>query len=301
MGKMIRSSKVLVCLLLLLVLLTPSALADSASAVPLAANLRQEGFAVEWQGNGLIQLQVDDLTIQCQSGSTQLVANGRSYSMSQPIYIVSGVSYIYEDGLSLIDNIVLYNRAVVDAIIAEQDEILPLKKITGTDEVLLCTWHRYPTSYPDNAVVTTQYGEVWVFTAEEINSFMQANSDEEDMVLRLEQLIGLPPQKGNTHFSFLWVDPADLFRPARDNEITDTTVGLTFPASASAEYIAWFNGNSIYSYQQHYYPWTGLGYTYDWADNGTEYGLSEFVIKANCEIRVEKTYSNEEFFALFAN
>ena len=98
----------------------------------------------------------------------------------------------------------------------------------------------------------------------------------------------------------MWVDPDDLFRPSPDNEIDDTTVGLSFPENAAEEYQNWFNGNILYSYYPLRYPWTRLGYTYDWADNGTEYGLSEFIIRNNAKVRVEKTYSNEEFFDYLA-
>ena len=83
------------------------------------------------------------------------------------------------------------------------------------------------------------------------------------MYKRQEQLIGLPPQDGNTHFSVLRVNPADLYRPSRDNEIDDTQAELTFPEDATEEYKEWFESNAEYSYQPHRYPWTGLGYTYD--------------------------------------
>ena len=43
------------------------------------------------------------------------------------------------------------------------------------------------------------------------------------------------------------------------------------------------------------YPWTRLGYTYDWADNGREYGLSEFLILADSVIEVEWTKTTDEF------
>lgn len=36
--------------------------------------------------------------------------------------------------------------------------------------------------------------------------------------------------------------------------------------------------------------------SYDWADNGTEYGLSEYILKNSSKAAVEKTYTNEEFF-----
>ena len=45
------------------------------------------------------------------------------------------------------------------------------------------------------------------------------------------------------------------------------------------------------------YPWTRLGYTYDWADNGQEYGLSEFLIRQGAEVEVAFTMTTEEFIA----
>ena len=41
--------------------------------------------------------------------------------------------------------------------------------------------------------------------------------------------------------------------------------------------IAVFTPTVSYS-EDNRYPWTRLGYTYDWADNGKEYGLSESLI-----------------------
>ena len=35
--------------------------------------------------------------------------------------------------------------------------------------------------------------------------------------------------------------------------------------------------------------WTRLGYTYDWADNGQAYGLSEFIVKQDSDVKVAYT------------
>ena len=61
-------------------------------------------------------------------------------------------------------------------------------------------------------------------------------------------MLGLPPDKGYTHFAELWVLPADLFRPAYDPEITDTECGLSYPGNIDPEYVGWFEDNIIYSY-----------------------------------------------------
>ena len=37
-----------------------------------------------------------------------------------------------------------------------------------------------------------------------------------------------------------------------------------------------------------------LGYTYDWADNGTAYGLSEFLIFSGATVNIEYTLSVSE-------
>ncbi|MBR4798868.1 MAG: hypothetical protein IK047_01255, partial [Clostridia bacterium] len=55
------------------------------------------------------------------------------------------------------------------------------------------------------------------------------------------------------------------------------------------------DGNIIWSYFDSAFPWTRLGYTYDWADNGTEYGLSEFLVFSGAKAKVEYTYSVDEF------
>ena len=44
------------------------------------------------------------------------------------------------------------------------------------------------------------------------------------------------------------------------------------------------------------FPWTRLGYTYDWGNSTSEIGLSEFVIKNNSQVTVFKVYDNATFF-----
>jgi hypothetical protein len=123
--------------------------------------------------------------------------------------------------------------------------------------------------------------------------------------LRLEQLLGLPPEfmvspdKVKAKFVQLWVDPDDLFRPCPDPEITDAKCGLDFPTgfmTVSLNYVDWFDKLSCQSYPafpNDYsgtalpgYPWTRLGYTYDWGLLNGHVGKSEFVIKAGSKVGV---------------
>ena len=206
----------------------------------------------------------------------------------------------------------LYELAVQDAVFADEEEILPLVEVVrdsdkvtwneAGDRILLLSWHRYPDSYPAGEEVAFQWGEVWAFTDREIvRRYKEEKNSVTDWTLRLEQLIGLPPEKGYTHFSAFWVDPADVIRPAYVTDITGQMKN-TFDAEPSGDafskwYGEWYDGNIVWSYFDSAYPWTRLGYTYDWADNGTEYGLSEFLILPNSKATVAFTLSNEDFLA----
>ena len=66
-----------------------------------------------------------------------------------------------------------------------------------------------------------------------------------------------------------------------------------FSEEVDEDYKEWFDSNIISSYFDGKYPWTRLGYTYDWADNGEEYGLSEFVVRKNSEVKVAYTVDQE--------
>ena len=67
-----------------------------------------------------------------------------------------------------------------------------------------------------------------------------------------------------------------------------------FSDEVDEDYKEWFDSNIISSYFDGKYPWTRLGYTYDWADNGSEYGLSEFIIKKDSDVKVAYTVDLKE-------
>lgn len=202
----------------------------------------------------------------------------------------------------------LYLKAVVDSKTIESEEILPVVSISKNsdmvtwnetgDKVLLLTWHKYPNSYVDGTIANLKWGEVWTFTDKEMKKWVAENGT--PSTLRLEQLLGLPINKGYTHVTALWVNPADVLRPAytyNASESVITDVFLTPPD----EFFKWFNNNITWSYEDSAFPWTRLGYTYDWADNGAEYGLSEFIIKKGSDVEVAYTLSTEEFFKTITN
>ena len=198
-----------------------------------------------------------------------------------------------------------YERAVMDAVFAEESELMPLVEITPDSElttwndegkVLMLSWNRHPERYIEGTSYTLDNGEIWTFTDKEILAWFEENGEDvEDWGLRLEELIGLPEGSGYTHVSAFWCDPEELIRPAY---VTDITVQMDVSAldgSMLGEYEEWFEGNIIWSYFDSAYPWTRLGYTYDWNEDGNEYGLTEFIILPGSEVEIEWTITTVEF------
>jgi hypothetical protein len=202
-----------------------------------------------------------------------------------------------------------YLNAIEDAIVAKPSEVysgltpivennsnLVWQGTPGNESVLIVTWTKYASNYPVNGTVTTSWGETWVTTAPQIQLFFKEHVNSGvNATLRAAQLLGLPANTTDTYFVELWVNPQSLFRSSPDNEITDTTASLTFPANTTADYKAWFNNYIITAYYPMKYPWTRLGYTYDWGSTQTHMGLSEFVIKQNSTVTVKSVTPTAEF------
>ncbi|MFI3141596.1 MAG: hypothetical protein R3Y27_04720 [Clostridia bacterium] len=200
-----------------------------------------------------------------------------------------------------------YEAAVVDAMLAEESEVYDLvvldaesDMVTFNDdnEVLLVTWNKYPDSYPEGEVVELVYGSIWVFTDKEILAWYEETEGEiSDYQLRLNQLIGLPADDDNTHFTAMWVDIDDVIRPAYFTDAESSEMDIE-NYDMESDFETWFNSNIISSYYSEYqYPWTRLGYTYDWCADSDEYGLTEFLVKENSQVTVEFTMTTEEFIA----
>lgn len=206
---------------------------------------------------------------------------------------------------------ILFGEAVKDAMIIDKDEILPVVSLDEGEpyavyddegRILLYTFHKYPDSYPDGADVKLEWGNVWTFTGGELEEKYQENKDSvTDWQTRLKELIGLRPDNESNYFTAMWVKPEDVFRPAYVSDIGTVEMTDSFSEDVNEEYKAWFDDNIISSYFDGAYPWTRLGYTYDWADNGQEYGLSEFIVKKDSNIKVAYTVELDEMLKKLEN
>ncbi len=203
-----------------------------------------------------------------------------------------------------------YQIAVEDAANPQEDEIdnnlwpitpdnpdLIWREVDGKPQVLMVTWTSW-NGYDDKVGEKMPLSrEVWTTPGLQLQRFAsQLNLSEENLTLRLEQYLGLPYHDGKTKFVQMWVEPKDLFRPCPDPEISDTYCGLEFPSTVEPLHQEWVNEKILTSYGENGYPWTRLGYTYDWGNIATETGGSEFVVRAGAEVEIDSVIDTVEYF-----
>lgn len=221
----------------------------------------------------------------------------------------------------------LYTVAVADASIAEQEEIcrtLPAITLPGDngemewsdDEgkqlILVASmmtavdasrWHS------DRSFdLSAEQGETampWVTLPHDLRRHIAAFhcADSLELRMRMLQLLGLPPDCAYNYIVFFYADREGLFRPTPDREIDDCEASLNFPPDTPSEYRTWFEENSQFSYKSPTpYPWTRLGYTYDWsADNKSHIGAGEFVVNTGSRVRVKAKLSAWEWYQQIIN
>lgn len=156
---------------------------------------------------------------------------------------------------------------------------------------------------------------IWVTVVPELKNFFVGRSCPPTKE-RLRQALGLNPAFSYDALVEMYIRPSDLFRPSPDPEITDHQAELAtrldysiwvFPSDKNAfikidenalfldspwdwkgpiPFKNWFmnRAETIYSREgedvaQWGWPWTRLGYTYDWGDPDNPVGLSEFVVR----------------------
>lgn len=117
--------------------------------------------------------------------------------------------------------------------------------------------------------------------------------------MRLRQLLAISPGKTHSTVTGVWADPSDVVRPAYQSDASIGTMTTAFPegGQVDAQFKSWFDQNILDSYFYGSYPWTRLGYTYDWADNGKTYGMTEFLIQQGAKLEVAFTETTDEFLS----
>jgi len=149
--------------------------------------------------------------------------------------------------------------------------------------------------------------ETWVTASPELKQIcsQQAFATTTPLQDRLAQLLGVPLPASYDTFVEIWVKPMDLFRPCPDPAIDDSACQIEFPRDVSASHRRWINDLRATQYYQpepevnsnkQAYPWTQLGYTYDWSPQSPDHrGPSEFILKSGARIEVQSLTSSADY------
>jgi hypothetical protein len=175
--------------------------------------------------------------------------------------------------------------------------------------------------------------DIWVTVVPDIRNFCRAflqahSTGAMQLDARLEERLGLPPQNGKIAFVEITVpdpsNPKHFFRPCRSPSVSTAACTPGMPdagddksksdsagqkktakqADDQAWYKTWFLAQYYSSFAgapSTQYPWTSLGYTFDWSlrDDGkngfVKYGESEFVIPKGAPIKVESVTATDQY------
>lgn len=182
--------------------------------------------------------------------------------------------------------------------------------------VLVSTWTSW-NGYEKNlgkSMSTTR--DVWVTVVPDLKEFCREykntkyTTEKVSLPYRINQVLGLTPEEIEKNqkrkLVEIWVEPKSLFRPTPDPEITDREAELYFPPSnlfmsVSTKYKYWF----FHQWLTNDYPWTRLGYTYDWGKHRdwkkidpsrpVNVGLSEFIIRKGTFIKIHSVSKVEDY------
>jgi hypothetical protein len=213
------------------------------------------------------------------------------------------------------DNAELYQRAITDSAIASSEKIRPLIAIPAADTVGVVAWVSASSQFCDAGESSCQYkvgasGMFVTLDPEVQNKCRSWGFSGSPLRERLEQLLGLPPnqpvQYQKSRFVVLDVPSGRLQRPCvglGDDVEGHPTCSIHVKASSAVSPLDFVGGQMAESYIAAAsgppgYPFTRLGYTYDWSPTSTDrYGASEFILMPGTVATVVKQASTDAFCA----
>jgi hypothetical protein len=158
--------------------------------------------------------------------------------------------------------------------------------------------------------VTAAPSETWVTVEPHLQAFCRAfvrgrKPDETTLTRRLEQRLGLSPASSKTQFVRIRLEhpgPSVIFRPCVDPTADRANCSVGPPAKAPPTHQQWLYQQYYSSYGQSLmseFPWTALGYTFDWAPAKSSQflrdGESEFVIYKDAPIEIQAVVATSQY------
>jgi hypothetical protein len=187
-----------------------------------------------------------------------------------------------------------------------------LVKLKTSDTLVTWTCSTCVARFKDQALERPAWVTVEDHLQQFCRQFVEENgADPDQLNTRLKQRLGLPLNATYDTFVEFTVSPDDMkkvFRPCADRGTSTTTCdavagGDVWSAKPGTdEAIDWLLRNYYSSYATaHPYPWTALGYTFDWArkdassDEFFRKGESEFVVPAGVVTHLVASFTTARY------
>lgn len=201
----------------------------------------------------------------------------------------------------------VYERAVFDSAVYQSKNLRALHPLVAdaNGEVVVATLTSLDGKVGDLLPVTG--AGVWVTAVPEVQEICRGFTG--DAVMGLRQLLGLPPDAHVPRMIVLRAKAADVFRPAVDPDVstampcdllreapTPRDCGNSFPSDTTASHYAWMASQELELHElPNGYPWTHLGYTYNWTPGADRYGASEYVIRPGAPVVIVENVTPEVY------
>lgn len=184
-----------------------------------------------------------------------------------------------------------YRMSIYDSAVLDPANIRPLQAVPPeADPIVVVIWTTASTAERFYPIGTVSLGrEVWVTLAPQVQTLCRAYPDDPAALrLRLQQLLGLPPRDEDRRFVVMAAPAGAIFRPCMDPDPTTSRCGTSFPDDVDAAHRNWIGAQMIDRYRvpPDGYPWTRLGYTYDWNPDSPKFGASEYILREGATVRV---------------
>lgn len=174
--------------------------------------------------------------------------------------------------------------------------IAPWVKVSSFKYTGGWTWTHLLAQTGNVTLTPLNTSEIWVTPFPELHELCRKYTGTHQ-TLRIQKALGLPPWAGEYGVVEFFIDPKYLLRPTPDPAVNDCSAGLAPIATApflqpnalqgiTEGYATWYSNayinagyNSTTNDLNHRWPWTRLGYTYDYANTpNSPVGLSEYLL-----------------------
>lgn len=206
-----------------------------------------------------------------------------------------------------------YDLSILETSVFRKEAVLPLKPLSYPVQAVNFTTYTGWADGKDGQTVTLSR-DLWFSVEPEVQSFCRSyhqHHPHRDVIPALHKLLGLKPATtADTGRKFVLFTIAGagqsgptgkgVFRPCANPDPTATQCDNVIAGPEA--YLQWFSQNMVSSYKLDAsmtdtgYPWTRLGYTYNWDPRTHNHrGAQEYVAPAGTEVQIRAVVTPEAY------